>query len=1719
MFQRIGQTLLRFRMRPVFLQTGRASFLLAALVLVGFLAATAHGQVSVLTQNYDNGRSGSNNQETTLTPALLTASPTTFGKLFTITVDNNVYGMPLILGGVNISGKLTNILIVRAAPTGASGSRTASLEGFDADTGRQLWRFSLGTSPGHTTASPVIDPTVGTNGAVYVLSYVNSLTQLHAIDPVTGTEMAGSPVNVAGSAGGASFNNSSQQNSRVAMMVFNGVIYMGFSHSLDTGGYHGWVIGYKYTAGSGFTQSGAFCSTPSGNQGGIWQGGGGLIADSSSIYAASGNGSFNANSGGNNYSMSILRLSPPALTVADWFTPSDEAGLSGGDSDLNGGGMTLIPGTTSIFQGPSKFGAMFLVNTTNLGHFQVSGPIQRYGGQGTAVGYNPISFNSGNAIYAYVWSSGHAINQFSYDMATGRFFPAGVFKSSSFSGGGTLTISSDNGSNGILWAAGGTELHAMNPADVSAPDYWNSNMHAADSLGGTAGGKYTFSTVANGKVYVATTSATIVVYGTTGANTCSTPPTAPSGLMASAISSNQVNLSWTASTSSCSGGVVYNIFRSTSSGFTPSSSNQISSGVSGTTFNDITAQPSTTYFYVVEGVNAGGSSTASNQATTTTPSGCMPPTAPSGLAATATSSNAISLSWGAVTTTCAGGVTYDVFRGTTSGFTPSSSNQVSSGVTTASFVDSGLAASTTYFYLVEAADTGGTSAASNQASATTLPPGTVCPRFAPGSVVNPPVDLFSSGGTLTVNLTYHTDTDAAGRPIYCFTMPDGTESPTLHVNPGDHLTINLTNALPPATGGMTVNNPCGPSSLMDASSVNIHYHGTNMSPACHQDEVIHTLVNSGQNFTYNVTFPTDEPPGLYWYHPHVHMNSETGVLGGATGAIIVEGIQNLVPAVAGLPTRILVVRDNTLAGPGGAGSPSKDLSLNYVAIDSPSETPAIIQMKSGEKQFWRVLNASADTPIDLQLVYDGVVQPLTVVGLDGVPTGSQDGAGQGVPVTVQDILIPPAGRAEFTMTGPAASVANASLITLPVDMGPAGDSVPQRTLANIQLSATALAPVHPAVVGKAGPQRFAGLAAATPNTTRSLYFSEDAGFFITVNGATPTLFDPNNPPAIVTTQGSVEDWTVENRTTEVHDFHIHQIHFLLLQQNGVAVPAASQQYLDTVQIPAWSGSGPYPSVTLRMDFRGLDVGDFVYHCHILFHEDQGMMAIIRVIPPVQINAGGPAVAPFVADADFSGGATINHANTINLSGVTNPAPMAVYQSARVTAAVGAGTNFTYTIPGFVPGSSQLVRLHFAETFHTTAGSRVFNVSINGTQVLNMFDIFAAAGNAANKAVIKEFTANADANGNYVILFTTVTDKALVSGIEVQAGGGTATCTPPSTPTNLAVTAVSSSQINLTWTASSSSCTPTYNVYRSTTPSFTPSSANLVASGLTSTAFSDTGLSASTTYYYLVVAVTSGGMSAASNQANATTQPIACGGAPTIPTGLTATAASATAINLSWTASTAPANCTITYSVTRNGASAASGLTGTTFGDTGLTCNTAYTYTVTAADAFGSSAASSPASATTSACPTSVKINAGGAAVAPFVADVDFTGGATINHANTINTSKVTNPAPAAVYQTARVATATARSYTYTIPGLTAGSSHTVRLHFCETFFTTKGSRVFNVSINGTQVLTGFDILATAGGQNIANIQQFTATADASGHITITFTSTTNNALISGIEIN
>jgi FtsP/CotA-like multicopper oxidase with cupredoxin domain len=509
-----------------------------------------------------------------------------------------------------------------------------------------------------------------------------------------------------------------------------------------------------------------------------------------------------------------------------------------------------------------------------------------------------------------------------------------------------------------------------------------------------------------------------------------------------------------------------------------------------------------------------------------------------------------------------------------------------------------------------------------------------CPRFDVGSTIAEPENLYSHNGRLEVAFRYQTRLDSSGNTLYCFTTAQGVESPTLHVHPGDELVIHLKNELPPGARmtmaampemavARTPAESCG-TGAMTSTSVNIHYHGTNVPPACHQDEVIQTTVDGGESFNYDVHFPRDEPPGLYWYHPHIHGTSEAAVLGGASGAIIVEGLERVNREVAGLPQQVLLVRDNLVPGnpePGG-NVPSWDVSVNYVPVPYPSFTPAVLEMKPEEKQLWRVVNAGADTILDLELKYDGVVQPLQIVGLDGVPTDSQDGTSRGKSICRNHILLPPAGRAEFIVTAPSTSIARAILVTRNIDTGPDGDNDPARPL--IEIRSKADAHCHKSVVPEAsGPApvaRFAGLRECRPTAHRKLYFSEvlsdpndpnsPTNFYITVDGATPTLFNPDNPPAIVTTQGAVEDWTIENRALENHEFHIHQIHFLLLEQNGV--PVANGQFLDTVQIPYWTGTGPYPSVKVRMDFRGPTVGDFVYHCHILGHEDGGMMAIIRV---------------------------------------------------------------------------------------------------------------------------------------------------------------------------------------------------------------------------------------------------------------------------------------------------------------------------------------------------------------------------------------------------------------------------------------------------------------------------------------------------------------------------
>jgi FtsP/CotA-like multicopper oxidase with cupredoxin domain len=536
-----------------------------------------------------------------------------------------------------------------------------------------------------------------------------------------------------------------------------------------------------------------------------------------------------------------------------------------------------------------------------------------------------------------------------------------------------------------------------------------------------------------------------------------------------------------------------------------------------------------------------------------------------------------------------------------------------------------------------------------------------CPRPPAGSAVPEPRDLRSRNGVLRLDLTLRNYREPDGSTRYCYLLADGAQSPTLRLNPGDLLILRLKNDLSDAGSAAPMpmpmpmprdaTDPCR-SGAMSATATNLHFHGLTVPPLCHQDDVLRTSIQPHDPaFEYRFRVPRHEPPGLYWYHPHVHGFSKAQVLGGASGALIIEGLERANPAVAGVPERVLVIRDQDLLNPDapaassepvvprmfidrdgdsanngtGFGRPAKDLSLNFVPVPYPDYPAASITMKPEQRQLWRVLNACAITYLNLAVLYRRVPQRLGVVAIDGVPI--QYGASPSAAIDwVDHIGVPPGARVEFIVDGPPAGVAGL-LVTRTVDTGQGGENDPNRALASIVAANGAPEPrsILPSDPKPTAPAGLPWLGGVAPVRERKLYFSEqlqDPGnpnsattFFLTVDGQTPAPFDPTSGAAnIVVRQGDVEDWVIENRSTELHAFHIHQLHFQLRDWSGIAV---NEPFLrDTVNVPYFNGRTlQYPSVRLRMDFRDPNtVGTFVYHCHLLEHEDAGMMGLIRVEP-------------------------------------------------------------------------------------------------------------------------------------------------------------------------------------------------------------------------------------------------------------------------------------------------------------------------------------------------------------------------------------------------------------------------------------------------------------------------------------------------------------------------
>ncbi len=425
-------------------------------------------------------------------------------------------------------------------------------------------------------------------------------------------------------------------------------------------------------------------------------------------------------------------------------------------------------------------------------------------------------------------------------------------------------------------------------------------------------------------------------------------------------------------------------------------------------------------------------------------------------------------------------------------------------------------------------------------------------------------------------------------------------APVIRASPGDILKITYVNDLPPRSPEPCVVNPC-----MDMT--NLHFHGLSVSPDAPQDDVLTMLAKPGQVLHYSVEIPRDHPPGLFWYHTHPHGESYRQALDGMSGAIVVEGMERYAPEVAQLREQVLVVRGRSIKHDPNAPALMRDVEIPAKGCGGEAEAIEEIFTVNGvlrpridiapdERQFWRIVNASADRYLDLQV--DG--QRFKVVALDGMPLAYRDPKHS--TKTTDHLLVAPGGRLEAIVTGPT-SGAHGTLRTLCVDTGPDGDPNPGMVLAdlvpsgpNAQSDARSRHPHaidnRPAVYKPIDAEKLRG----TPPDFTVIFTEDKDGFYI--NGR---KFSADAPPMTEIRIGSYQHWRVVNRTAELHPFHIHQVHFLAYAQNGAPLPDPA--WLDTVNVP-YGGT-----VDVILDFTDPIIrGMSVFHCHLLNHEDKGMMA-------------------------------------------------------------------------------------------------------------------------------------------------------------------------------------------------------------------------------------------------------------------------------------------------------------------------------------------------------------------------------------------------------------------------------------------------------------------------------------------------------------------------------
>jgi uncharacterized repeat protein (TIGR01451 family) len=509
----------------------------------------------IFTHHIDTARTGQNLSETVLT--LSNVNTASFGKLYSYPIDGIAHASPLYVRGVNIPGVgVRNVVYVA--------TEHDSVYAFDADGGSAtpLWHVSfINPSAGITTvpasdtneccdiapeigitSTPVIDPSTSTIYLVAKTKEVSGSTtayrhRLHALDLATGAEKFGGPVilqaSVSGRGVGSSGNtltfNSLRENQRPALLLVNGVIYIGFGSHGDNQPYHGWLLGYS---ASSLQRVMTYCATPDGEGAGIWQANGGPAADAAgNIYFITADGTFSANTGGRDYGTSFVKISPSG-TVLDYFTPADQADLNLSNFDLGAAGPLLLPDQPGshphLMISAGKNNTAYLVDRDNMGHFNPNDDshavqslpnIFPFGTPEPGNYSAPVYFNGA----VYFSPIADAIQKFT--LTNGLLSTSATSRSAAVFAypGAALTVSADGSTNGILWAVerrGGVvgendisspgTLHAYDAGNLSH-ELWNSDQAGArDQMGPTA--KFSIPAVVNGKVFVATAT-DLTVYG------------------------------------------------------------------------------------------------------------------------------------------------------------------------------------------------------------------------------------------------------------------------------------------------------------------------------------------------------------------------------------------------------------------------------------------------------------------------------------------------------------------------------------------------------------------------------------------------------------------------------------------------------------------------------------------------------------------------------------------------------------------------------------------------------------------------------------------------------------------------------------------------------------------------------------------------------------------------------------------------------------------------------------------------------------------------------------------------------------------------------------------------------------------------------------------------------------------------------------------------------